>query len=389
MEKYKLAILTSHPIQYQTPLFQNLGNHPAIDLMVYYCWDFGAKKETYDAEFGRKIRWDIPLMEGYKCKFLKNYSLKPFSDFWGQVNFGIISELRKSDYGAVIVFGWNSFTNWLAFFTAFFKKTPVFLRGDNPFNQELLKPKWKIKIKKIILGGLFKRISAFLYVGEENKKFYKYYGVPEEKLFFCPHAIDNGRFAAASKILSAKRDKNDIIVLFVGKLIEKKRPMDLLKAYEKSIFNFQFSIFNTTLLFVGDGILRPQLEKYAKDNNIQDVKFIGFKNQTELPQYYGSADIFVLPSGLGETWGLVVNEAMCFKLPVIISDVVGCDSDLVKHGENGYIFPTGDVEKLAEGLKNLIENPEKRKKFGEKSFEIIQNYTFEKDIVGILKAIKK
>jgi glycosyltransferase involved in cell wall biosynthesis len=117
------------------------------------------------------------------------------------------------------------------------------------------------------------------------------------------------------------------------------------------------------------------------------VHFVGFKNQTELPQYYGLADIFVLPSGIGETWGLVVNEAMCFGLPIIVSDLVGCGSDLVKPAENGYTFPVGDVKELVNRLEGLIANRESRIAFGEKSFEIIQNYNYEKDVDGILTAM--
>jgi len=139
---------------------------------------------------------------------------------------------------------------------------------------------------------------------------------------------------------------------------------------------------------VGDGVLRSNLEKYVKENNLKNIHFTGFKNQTELPQYYALADIFVLPSGIGETWGLVVNEAMCFSLLVIVSDVVGCGQDLVRQNENGFVFLLGDINKLAERLKELAENKEKREQFGKKSFEIIQKYSYKKDIEGILKALK-
>ncbi len=125
MAKYKLAILVSHPIQYQAPLFKKLAERPEVDLTVYFCWDFGVK-ETYDSEFGKKLEWNIPLLDGYQYKFLKNYSLKPSSGFWGQINPSIILELLTNKYDAILIFGWNSFTNWLAFFTAFINKTPVF-----------------------------------------------------------------------------------------------------------------------------------------------------------------------------------------------------------------------------------------------------------------------
>ncbi len=143
------------------------------------------------------------------------------------------------------------------------------------------------------------------------------------------------------------------------------------------------------MVFVGEGILRRDIEKYIKEKNLKNIYFAGFKNQTELSKYYTMADILVLPSQEGETWGLVVNEAMCFGLPVIISDVVGCGSDLVKEGINGYIFPVGDIDELSRRLEDLIENPQKRTAFGEKSFEIIQNCSYQKDIEGISAALKR
>lgn len=398
MLKYKLAVLTSHLIQYQTPLFRKIADKSEIDLTVFFCWRFGVQGDVYDTEFGKKIKWDIPLLEGYKYKFLKNFSLKPSSEFWGQINLGIIKEiydLRFKNYNGILIFGWNSFTNWMAFLTAFILGLPVFLRGENPLNQELLKPKWKIKIKKVILGNLFKRISAFLYIGEENKKFYQYYGVSEEKLFFVPYAVDNERYIAAAENFEPQKQKfrnelgikqNDGVILFGGKLIEKKRPMDLLMAYEllSKIKNQKIKIH---LVFMGDGALRLELEKYVEENNLKNIHFVGFKNQTELPKYYAMADVFILPSGVGETWGLMVNEAMCFGLPVIVSDIVGCGFNLVKQGENGYIFPLGNVERLADYLTAILENFNKRILFGEKSFSIIQKYNYENDIKGILKAI--
>ncbi len=392
----KLAIVMSHAIQYQIPLLRKIAASGKINLMTYFNWDFGVNKEgSLDPEFKTKIKWDIPVLEGYKYKFLKNFSLRPSSDFWGQLNFGIIKELIQNRYDAVFIYGWNLFTNWLVIFTALIFKTRVILQSESPLNQELLKSGFKQKIKEFVFRKIFfPRINAFLYIGEENKKFYQYCGVPEEKLFFAPYAVDNTRFINEARNLKSQIsnlkskigiDENSAIILFVGKLIEKKRPMDLLKAYEKSIA--QLLNYPIALLFVGDGAMRSELEKYTKEHNLQNVHFVGFKNQAELPEYYAMADIFVLPSGVGETWGLVVNEAMCFGLPVIVSDMVGCGQDLIKSGENGYIFPFGNTERLAGYLKELAGDIKKRKLFGKKSFEIIQNYSHEKDVKGILKTL--
>lgn len=395
LEIPKLAIIMSHAIQYQAPLLRKIAASGKIDLTAYFNWDFGVK-ETYESDFSAKIKWDIPILEGYRYKFLKNLSPRPSSNFFGQLNFGIVKELIQNRYDAVLIYGWNLFTNWLAFFTALIINTPVILQGESPLSQELLKNGWKQKIKMVVLRKFFKHISAFLYIGEENKKFYKYYGVSDEKLFFIPYAVDNERYIAANQELKDRKHelrkelgigKNDVAILFVGKMIEKKRPMDLLYAYQRLMTDDKRLKEKINLLYVGDGILRGELENYVKNYNLQNVHFIGFKNQNELPKYYAMADIFVLPSGIGETWGLVVNEAMCFGLPVIVSDIVGCGRNLVKNGENGYIFSLGDIEKLSEYLKELINNSKQRKLFGEKSSEIINNYTHEKDIEGILKVL--
>jgi len=389
--KYKLAVLVSHPIQYHAPFFQKLSRDPNIDLTVYFCWDFGVK-ETYDPQFGKRLKWDIPLLEGYKYKFLGNFSPTPANNFWGLINPGIVKEITRNNYDALLVFGWNALSNWLAFLTAFVKKTPVFLRGENPLNQEISKNYYKKKIKKIILGFLFRRAKAFLYIGEENKKFYEYYGVSTERLFFCPYAVDNSRFIKEARALKPKRTairkklgipKNAIVVLFVGKLMSKKRPIDLLWAYER------IPQENKALVFVGDGELRHALEEHAVSSGLKQVYFAGFKNQTELPEFYAMADIFVLPSGPGETWGLVVNEAMCFGLPVIVSDIVGCASDLVHLGENGHTFPHNDAGELARCLNILIKGAAARRRAGEKSLEIIKQYNYQKDIESILAALRR
>lgn len=177
--------------------------------------------------------------------------------------------------------------------------------------------------------------------------------------------------------------KKDTVILFVGKLIPKKRPLDLLSAYEK-VFN-EKNIKDTSLVYIGDGELRKEIEKFVKDKNLSKVFLVGFQNQKDLPKYYSIADIFVLPSGIGETWGLVVNEAMNFGLSVIVSDMVGCGPDLVKQGENGYIFRAGEVEELANCILKTIKS--EYLGYGLKSKEIVKNYTYQRSAENILKII--
>lgn len=387
--KKKLAIITSHPIQYQAPLWKKISADSEIDSHVYFCWN-PQKNQNFDREFNQKIIWDTPLFDGYKYSFLRNFSPCPSSNFWGQINFGIVNELFRCRYDAVLVHGWNSFTNWLVFFIAPFLDLKIILRGENPLMHEAGKNKIKNFLKRMCLNWLFKRVRAFLYIGEENKKFYIFYGAPKQKLIFCPYAVDNDRISRACEIFSENKSAlraelgigaDSIVILFMGKLIDKKRPLDLLMAYKR------LKNTNTHLLFIGDGDLKPKLEKYVRDHAVANVQFLGFKNQTELPRHYAIADLLVLPSEAGETWGLVVNEAMCCNLPIIVSDKVGCGPDLVKQGVNGLIFECGSPEKLELALEKLIIRQNNLKMFGEASRQIIKNYSFDRNMQAVKQAL--
>lgn len=379
----KIIILTSHPIQYQAPFFKEINLNKDIELKVFFEQKNNLNNSGFfDKQFNRKIKWDIPLLEGYNFYYIKNL-------------FDFCKKIKKEKPDAILIFGWDSFyKRFIILFSNLFK-TKIFVRSENPLNQEQRKNGLKQWIKKIILKVLFRRISAFLYIGEQNRKFYKSYGIPEEKLFFIPYSVDNKRLQNSYNNLKLRKQvfrnelnikEEDVVVLFVGKFIYKKRPLHLLRAYKK-VLDLHKDGNKIHLIFVGEGELRGEMEDYIDKNNLSDVYLVGFKNQTELPEYYTMSDIFVLPSGIGETWGLVTNEAMNFELPIIISNMPGSGYDLVKEGENGYMFKLGDIDDLSSKISELVENKEKRENFGKKSFEIINNYNYEKDVKGILKAL--
>ena len=174
------------------------------------------------------------------------------------------------------------------------------------------------------------------------------------------------------------------VVLFSGKLSPVKRPMDLLKAFQEML---KTTGRKAALVYLGDGELRPELERYRRDEDIPNVYFAGFQNQSELPRYFVAADIFVLPSRY-EPWGLVVNEAMCFGLPVIVSDQVGAGGDIVRSGVNGFICPTGDVSALAAFLGKLLSDSDLRMRMGTESRKIIQQWNYQEDVKGVLACLK-
>ena len=387
-EKINLAIIASHPIQYQCPLFKELAKEGRINLKVYFCSDWGVK-EYFDKGFGQSLNWDINLLEGFSYEFVKNYSPCPNpSRFFGLLNSGLINKLKKDNVDVVWIHGWNSLSNIIAMLTCSVRRIPILLKAETNLLTKL--PGIKKVIKKFFLSSLFKKISAFLSIGTYNKEFYLNFKVPKEKIFLTPYCENNDFFIKKSKELKPQKallkDKYNLpqdlpVILFCGKLINVKRPQDLLKAFA----NLQKDL-KASLVFMGDGVLRGDLKKTVEDLKIENVYFMGFKNQTEMPELYTIADVFVLPSSF-EPWGLVVNEAMCFGLPVIVSNSVGASKDLIKNGINGFTFETGDIKSLQKSLEYILKNKNLMETMGYNSQKIILGWSYKQCIEGLYKAL--
>ena len=371
----KLGVFMSHPIQYQISLMRHLAEEKRIDLVVNFFWNFGIQ-ESFDKEFGNFVKWDLPLLAGYKSVFRKNFSPAPSTSYFGCINFGVVMPILKKEYDVVLIFGWALFSNWLVVLSAFFSRTPIILISETPFSHEQAKSRIRSRVRSFVLKALFLMVAKMLYIGKQNHRFYKYFGVPDSKLDFAPYGVDNVRHQKFQARFHKDECAEDAIkILFVGKLIEKKRPEDLLLAFG-AINGVAKSKKNIELWFVGSGPKEPKLRQLVIDHSIEGVVFWGFQNQTKLPKFYAEADIFVLPSGYGETWGLVVNEAMLHGKPIIVSDLVGCGDDLVTE-KNGFRVPFGDTEALSHAIQVLVDQDEMRLHFGRQSKKIIESFSQE------------
>ncbi len=383
----RIAALVSHPIQYQAPLFRELSQRPGVDLTVFFCSEWGVGRHL-DPDFGSEFAWDSPLLDGYRHVFLKplRAGVEP-NAFWRVANFDIFRRLSESHWDAVWIHGWSYLSHWLCFAGSRLKGIPILLRGET---NGLTEPAGiKYLIKRSVLKGLFANVSAFLAIGRRNGDYYQSFGIPSQKIFRAPYAVDNASFGSAAN--RCERSRREIrrahgiaedppLVLFSGKLIPRKGPMDLLLACRE--LNRRRPV---SLAFAGDGSERERLSAAARDLGLPGAHFLGFKNQSDLPACYSMADVFVLPS-LWEQWGLVVNEAMAGGLPVITSDTVGCALDLVDEGVNGYTFPAGNITALANKLGLVLESPERARAMGEASAKIIRGYSVGAAADGVIAA---
>jgi glycosyltransferase involved in cell wall biosynthesis len=413
----KLAIITSHPIQYNAPLFKLLASRGKIKIKVFYTWSQAIDK-VEDPGFRRIVKWDIPLLDGYDYQVVENTSKTPGTHHRkGIINPGLICEIQKWQPDAVLVYGWN-FVSHFQVMKYFKGNIPVLFRGDSTLLDE--SNNITTIVRRLYLKRVYKHIDYALYVGTNNKKYFQKHGLLKNQLVFAPHAIDNDRFSDSSekrynitqepidflkldrkyrmrsehtascnknrlayKALEWRRElgytDTDIVVLFAGKFEPKKNPEILIEAVNQITKSPNRQI--TKLLMVGNGILEDKLKAMSKDNN--NIKFMPFQNQTKMPILYRVCDIYCLPS-VGETWGLAVNEAMASGRPVLVSDKVGCAIDLVKGNSTGWIFKHDDIDDLVNKLEKLASSKDHLMQMGKNAQEFIEACSFEE----VYKAIE-
>jgi glycosyltransferase involved in cell wall biosynthesis len=375
-----LIILSTHPIQYQVPLWQALARDGRVPFEVWYLSDHGAKI-SHDREFGTNFAWDLDMLSGYPHQFLRTPEGVTPASFW---RCRLQERLRERmiTCGASVLWiqGWQVAGYWQAVHEAQKVGVKVWLRGES--NDLAPKsPLLKRTVKRFLLGWLFRRIDTFLCIGRANRRLYESYGIKEDRLISAPYCVDNERFSQQAAELRGHRAEirrrwniadDAFCILFCGKFISKKRPFDLVKA-ASTIIDAN-SLPSIHLLLVGSGELGDNLRSqcqtvYDAENRVPQpdqrtcrqpfASFAGFLNQSEIAKAYLAADCLVLPSSFGETWGLVVNEAMASGLPCIISDSCGCAEDLGNLADN-KVYPVGDTTALADAISSVAEQQSER-----------------------------
>ncbi len=257
----------------------------------------------------------------------------------------------------MLVLGWHLKCFLQGLFAAKRIGLPVMVRGDSHLGTP--RPSIKSAGKALLYPSFLRLFDAALYVGQRSRAYYAHYGYPASRLFFAPHCVDAGWFAARAtrEARQALRDRHGIeqdtkILLFAGKLLPFKRPLDVIAATAQ----LRSKGHKLEVMVAGDGELRSQMTSAALASEVP-IHVLGFCNQTEMPAAYAAADCLILPSDGRETWGLVANEALACRLPVIISDACGCAPDLAGDRRAGLTFAMADVQDLANAIVTLISAP--------------------------------
>jgi len=368
-----------------------LSEDQEIDLKVFYL-DDGAPQERVDKGFGEKIRWDVPLLEGYAYEMLPQLrsNRKNQYGFLNPIVSGVSRRIGEGNWDGVWFHGYANISLVFGIVECVRRGIPFFFRGESNLNYS-----GGFRKSTTIMRWIIRYSKALLWVGTLNKEFYIHHGASPESLFFCPYTVDNDFFQ--SEILKAKSKESRLIhslgikeslpvILYSGKLMQRKNPHILLESFINACDLNKGPIGN--LIFVGDGEMRQNMESVIERSKYRSyIRIMGFRNQKELPAFYGLGDLFVIPSEK-EPFGLVVNEAMNGSCAIIGTNEVGSCHDLIHEGRNGYMVKAGCRVELSNKLLAMTESPSILKEMGRESLSIINGWSYKENINGIKEALE-
>lgn len=393
----RLAYLVSHPIQYQAPLLRRIAGEPDIDLLVLFGSDFSARGYQ-DKGFGVEVAWDTPLLEGYNSLVLPALYDPGTVSAYTPLSRGILRALRTADgapaFDALWIHGYASANALSGMLAAKLLGIPTLLRAES-WLSDRSRSRFRLLLKRVFLRLLRPLVAAVLPIGTQNAAYWSAYFGPSVPQFPVPYAVDNHFFAekSAAALPGLASLSNELhlpsgrpVVLFAAKLQERKNAAHLLLALRQVLDRAQ-TYAPPCLIIVGDGEERERLETQTRELGLtDDVRFTGFRNQTELPGFFALASVFVLPSR-HEPWGLITNEAMACGKPVVLASDVGAAADLVTQGVEGCVYPTGDIGKLTAALEFVLATPETARAMGAAAAQRIADWDFEADVRGLRRAL--
>jgi glycosyltransferase involved in cell wall biosynthesis len=394
--RVRLAYLVSHPIQYQAPLLRRIAQEPDIDLTVLFGSDFSVRGYR-DAGFGVGVKWDVPLLDGYKHEFLPLLRDQGNVSVASPLNYGIDRRLRGTGgepaFDALWVHGYATINAMHGILAAKALGIPVLLRAES-WLRDRERSGLKLALKNAFFAGLKNLVDAVLPIGSLNAEYWRHYFGDDVPQFLMPYAVDNAYFTQRARQAEAGRaslqaelalDPARPVILFAGKMQTRKHCNHLIEAY--ALLSPAPGIEpRPYLILVGDGEERAALQRQAEATGFRSIRFCGFRNQSELPGFFDLSSVFVLPSR-HEPWGLIVNEVMNAARAVIVTDDVGSAPDLIEDGVNGCIYAAGDVVALAAALRRVLQSPESAATMGKRAYERIQSWSFERDVQGLRKAL--
>ena len=391
----RIAHFVTHPIQYFAPLYRAIVQMPDVTLTVWFGSSFGTTP-SLDPGLGVTVRYDADLTGGFEHRFLVNRGDGVPGPNENSFDCPTLDRLLDpTSVDVVWIHGWGYKFQHQAASWAKQNRIPYVVRGESTLIEA---PKWSLRWMRrfVKFAGFCRRADGCLYVGQQNRRFYRTLGVSPQRLFPAHYSIDAQDFIDRSRLnesdsvhcrssirKSFGAGDQEVVVATVCKLVERKRVTDLIHA-------IAISDKNVRLWVIGSGQEESKLRSLADSVASDRVRFLGFKNQSEIPRILAAADLFALASS-EETWGLVVNEAMACGLAAIVSDRCGCTEDLIRKDETGGTFRCGDVSAMAALINHYAKSPDVRHRQGQNALAHVRDgygiSTTSKQMVTALRQI--
>jgi glycosyltransferase involved in cell wall biosynthesis len=354
MGSERLAVISTHPVQYHAPVYREV-ERLGVPLTAIYGSDFSVAG-YHDREFNVAFSWSTDLLSGYSAVFLSRVSEGGANTPESTSGWRLSRALRQIRPAAVLVTGY-----WPAYFRQsilqlLIQRQRILFRAET--TDHARSRHWLLdSTRDLILQHFYQRCSCLLYIGKRSRDHFERLGSAGREMYFSPYCVDASAFEANESARERQRNStraelelvgDQIALLFAGKLVSRKGPDLLVDALEGIPAELRNRV---VVVFLGDGDMRAMLA--VRSESIA-MRFVGFKNQNELSRFYHASDALVLPSRSGETWGLVVNEALLHGLPCVVSQAVGCSPDLVIPGVTGEVFETNSALSLRQALIRCI-----------------------------------
>jgi glycosyltransferase involved in cell wall biosynthesis len=355
----RIAIIASHPIQYFAPWFRSLAATPGIVLKVFFCSKLGAEP-YYDKQFGREVKWDIPLLEGYDWEVLEARKEIKSQTFWSMDNPKVGRALEMFQPDIVEVNGYAYRTMWRVVVWCNRNMVPVMIYSDS--NRTPKRALWKRAAKGICVKQFYRHLDGALSSGDNNRMYHLHYGIPPARIFTGIQPIDCERLVASvGNAVATRREirqrhgipEDAFVVVYAGKLIPVKCPLHLLEA----ILRCAQHGLNVWGLLVGEGEERQAVEAFIAKHKMDNIVLAGFVNQSSIGKYYAASDVVTLMSR-HEPKGQTVPEAGAVGCPAILSDRIGCigPNDCARPGENALVYPWSDIDAFTNCIVRLYQD---------------------------------
>jgi len=343
----RLVILTEIISPYRIPLFNCLAQDSEVDLHVIFLSENDPGLRQWKV-YKEEIRFSHEVLPSWRRRVGKVNVL---------LNGKVLHALRQASPQAILCGGYNYIASWQALMWAHFRNIPFLLWSES----NRYDARSGHAIVEVLKAEFIQNCDGFVVPGRSAEEYLVAHNIRQNRIFTAPNAVDNDLFCSLAEVarqgataLRRELDLPNRYILFVGRLVPEKGVFELLQAYATLDHDLRRQV---GLVFVGDGACRAELQKQASTLTEGTIKFPGFAQREQLPAYYALAEMLVLPT-YTDTWGLVVNEAMACGLPVIVSRVAGCVSDLIQEKQTGWVIEPKDVSSLKSAMVNLATRPD-------------------------------